>query len=194
MSFGLQGGSFNDGFIVSALSAGAAPYAGNVVNAALIGGAISSINGGKFSTGAVTAAMGYAFNYAKHEVREDVFNGKQRVESLTGNTRISWEGIENVKWNKVNIDGIIEFVIKRPLPELSIKTGIESGYREYEYRLGTESYQAVSDGTSWGGNVNKIQTGSIRWANETAWKRIKQDTTTFSRRRYGGCIGMACRN
>ena len=71
VSFGLQGGSFNDGFIVSALSAGAAPYAGNVVNAALIGGAISSINGGKFSTGAVTAAMGYAFNYAKHEKKQD---------------------------------------------------------------------------------------------------------------------------
>ena len=103
VSSGLQGGSFNDGFIVSALSARAAPYAGNVVNAALIGGAISSINGGKFSTGAVAAAMGYAFNWMKHgESRQSQAN----AESCTAGT-VSCKALIG-KYENKQYDGSID--------------------------------------------------------------------------------------
>ncbi len=194
VSFGLQGGSFNDGFIVSALSAGAAPYAGNVVKAALIGGAISSINGGKFSTGAVTAAMGYAFNWMKHEGSEDVFNGDRRVTKETGRSREHWNGIDSVKWQEVSVDEVLGFIAKKPFPELSVKTGIEYGYREYESQVGVESYQAVFDGSSWGGNVASTVTKPIQWTPETVWKPSSQNTTELSRRRYGGCISKLCWN
>ncbi len=99
-----------------------------------------------------------------------------------------------MKWQEVSVDEALGFIAKKPFPELSVKTGIEYGYREYESQIGVESYQTVSDGSSWGGNVTSTVTKPIQWAPETIWKRNPIDTTEFSRRRYGACIGMLCWN
>jgi RHS repeat-associated protein len=73
----LQGGKFGSGFASAGVSEAAAPYvdgldpanrigesvsATRVVASALVGGTVSTISGGKFGNGAITAAFGRAFN------------------------------------------------------------------------------------------------------------------------------------
>lgn len=74
----LQGGNFGNGFLAAAgaqlaspyidtIGDGAPSYAGTrVAVAALVGGTVSALTGGKFASGALTAAFSRAFNGEKH--------------------------------------------------------------------------------------------------------------------------------
>ena len=69
----LQGGKFGHGFVSAGAAQGASTYidgipgaTGRVAAAALLGGSVSAMTGGKFASGAMTAAFSRAFNDEAH--------------------------------------------------------------------------------------------------------------------------------
>jgi hypothetical protein len=65
------GGDFRSGFVSGAFADAAAPYSGNIVGAAIVGGVSSRISGGSFAQGAVISVIGYQFNYSQHLERSN---------------------------------------------------------------------------------------------------------------------------
>jgi hypothetical protein len=65
----LQGGRFGSGFLAAGATETLSPaiedvdhVAGRILTAAMIGGTVSTLSGGKFANGAATAAFAYAFS------------------------------------------------------------------------------------------------------------------------------------
>jgi RHS repeat-associated protein len=69
-----QGGDFWTGFAAAAVTKASGVYGpqfsgteANIVRAAVVGGTVSTVTGGKFANGALTGAFSYAFNDALHK-------------------------------------------------------------------------------------------------------------------------------
>ncbi|MBK9990944.1 MAG: hypothetical protein IPP19_09480 [Verrucomicrobia bacterium] len=85
----MQGGQFRHGFYAGFFSSAAGPlvgkitlgnasltYCGQLATAAVIGGAVSAIGGGKFENGAISGAFVYMFNQAMEEYEIEKLKGK----------------------------------------------------------------------------------------------------------------------
>ncbi len=165
----LQGGQFGYGFLAAGLSKavmgrfsyadGSAPAVmGRTTIAAVVGGTISRITGGKFANGALTSAMAQLFN--NETSARNMKNragtcsgeicigyGERRILRRTSSEpRIRWKGTDTVNWLEAAIDPILGFILKRPIPTTSIRMGIESGHNEYEHQVGYQEYQYVTEG------------------------------------------------
>ncbi len=73
-----QGGDFWKGFAASSLTKASSAYGpefssygANVTRAAVVGGTVASISGGKFANGAILGAFSYAYNDALHRIGPD---------------------------------------------------------------------------------------------------------------------------
>lgn len=90
MSGGLSAAWGNYGPSYEAVNGDTGILIKNTVIAATVGGAGSVIGGGKFWNGAETGAFGYLFNFAAHEGKDFLLNGKESP------IRILWEGSEEL--------------------------------------------------------------------------------------------------
>lgn len=102
-STALQGGKFTSGFLSASVSA-AVPMPSNPALATAVafvtGGTASVLGGGKFANGATTAAYGYLFNYAVHQL--DIGNDADQTlrdyaidqdpQNISGNTTTDGRG------------------------------------------------------------------------------------------------------
>src|SRR5207302_4311196 len=114
----VEGGSFEQGFGIGALSAGLAALArnyyidrtmaGRVITRAVIGGTVASVEGGKFENGAAMAAFAAAAEGAEDTIAAEVQNS---IRGLTGDEiRMAGEmlranGLDPsiVKWEDVRV-------------------------------------------------------------------------------------------
>ena len=197
----LQGGEFGHGFLSAGVAFGVgqlgikqgwsveAQFVSRVVSA----GTVSEMTGGKFANGATTAAFAFVYNELEHGIcNGDTCIGydERRVIRRTGSEpRIRWQGTDEIDWLEIDVDSILEFLLKRPILSISVRTGIESGRNEYEYQVGYQKYQYVTEGL---GVTNTYDIGDTIWTNETIWKTIPQDQTKFTRPRRQLCVVGVC--
>ena len=204
----LQGGEFGHGFLSAGVAFGVgqigikqgwsveAQFVSRVVSA----GTVSEITGGKFANGAVTAAFAFVYNERMHQAESEneitcrgeicIGYDERKILRRTGSDpRIIWEGTDDIDWLEIGVDPILEFLLKRPIISISIRTGIESGRNEYEYQVGYQEYQYVTEGLR---IINTYDIGDTIWTNETIWKTIPQDQMEFTRPRYQLCVTGVC--
>ena len=160
----LQGGEFGHGFLSAGVAFGVgqigikqgwsveAQFVSRVVSA----GTVSEVTGGKFANGAVTAAFAFVYNEMKHRAAREkeitcrgetcIGYNKREVQRRTGSEpRVRWQGTEDIDWLEIDVDPVLEFLLKRPILSISIRRGIEYGRNEYEYQVGYQKYQFVTE-------------------------------------------------
>ena len=165
---------------------------GGSSGAKVVGGTASQLSGGKFANGARTAGFQYLFN------ERGKFSGsfKRKIADFTGRSKVIYEGRENIKFNSLSIDGLLEisarvlFKINIDIPPTSIGLGTEYGRREYEFKLGTQEEFYTSDG--YGGNREITSYGDRNHSGRMKYRPIEEDTTVYSRERFQICILGVC--
>ncbi len=163
----LQGGNFGAAFLSAAVasgwgSAGIGPKGnssgakiGRVMEAAIVGGTVSRIGGGKFANGAVTGAFVQAFNHEGDYGDSDAAAEKSAPEPDKPYSIV-------VDGRELNPDGVV-------LGNETLRAEVSKLYSDLTGRLGTDDFQFKvtggdryigADGRTYSSTDNKLMTGS----------------------------------
>jgi RHS repeat-associated protein len=190
------GGKCGAGALSAAITAGAdqintGSFGGGMALAMVAGCVGSKAGGGSCGTGAASSAVIYIYNAnGVYNSRDDKWVGTvdEAVLLTTGTPpREVWSGMI-VSNTEIPIDAILERVLKIPLPDVSFKAGIETGYLVYKFEIGIRSDQVTIQGQREIGRVY----GSARGTNQFVWRRDPSDTTGLTRPRYSLCFANGC--
>ena len=181
--------------------------------ATIAGGSISSISGGKFANGAVTAAMAYAFN--QMQGKKNNSGASQDEESSTvcsddACTGYLWKEIEpqmisgapKPVWHGVDV--IEDWVnLSPPLGKdltgrmssglFGHYAGTETGHNTYPHVRRFQYIQYVDDRVNDSFTVHPVHGTDIRYG-EVIWRPIQSDTAVLTRVRWKSCVSQNCFN
>ena len=131
------------------------------------------------------------FNDDHERSKRYIVYGKEKIFRSTGKYTVEWEGLDKInplEWTEVlPADEILEYVFKRPFPEIGVQTTIEKGFYSYEWQIGYQRYQSTIVDM---GVVNKDFIGSPEWTNQSIW--VIDSKPAITRLRFRACFVTNC--